>query len=85
MLSKIITKLVGEENTSSISLKNFEKDFNLSEIVDKLVNISTESEVSSLDTEMLKAISSGDTIQINAKYQKIYSYKPFAKLIFCSQ
>jgi putative DNA primase/helicase len=83
VLCKVIEKLVGEENTSSISLSSMNKDFSIAEIVDKLVNISTESEIASLNTEKVKAISSGDSIQINAKFAGVYSYKPFAKLIFC--
>jgi len=84
VLLKVITALVGADNTCNLSLKSFGIPFELAEIVDKRVNISTESEVhgATLRTDKLKAIVAGDSIQINPKNEKPFSHLPITKLIF---
>jgi putative DNA primase/helicase len=54
----------------------------LADIVDKRINIATESNRISIQTEKLKMISAGDSILINAKNEKPFSYTPSAKLVF---
>lgn len=75
--------MLGRDNTSSISLNQFKKDFTASCIVGKKANISSENEAN-FETEKLKAISSGDTITIDVKYKDPYEYRSTCKLIFAS-
>jgi putative DNA primase/helicase len=82
-LLSLIRALLGEKNVSSIALEDFNDKFKLSEIVDKLANIADESNHNiKIETSILKRISSGNIIQIDKKYQQVYSLKPYATLFF---
>ncbi|MDR0678043.1 MAG: DUF5906 domain-containing protein, partial [Holosporaceae bacterium] len=82
-LLSLIRALLGEKNVSSIALEDFNDKFKLSEIVDKLANIADESNHNiKIETSILKRISSGNIIQIDKKYQQIYSSRPYATLFF---
>lgn len=83
VLCDLIMHMLGRENTSSISLNQFKKDFTASCIVGKKANISSENEAN-FETEKLKAISSGDTITVDVKYKDPYEYRSTCKLIFAS-
>lgn len=83
VLCDLIIHMLGRDNTSSISLNQFKKDFTASCIVGKKANISSENEAN-FETEKLKAISSGDTITIDVKYKDPYEYRSTCKLIFAS-
>jgi putative DNA primase/helicase len=84
VLCEIMTALAGGiENVSNVSLKDFGHKFSLSQIADKTLNISTENEMdTNLDTQLLKAITSGEPVQMEEKFQKPFSYKPYVKLVF---
>jgi putative DNA primase/helicase len=84
VLCEIMTALAGGiENVSNVALKDFSHKFALSQIADKTLNISTENEMdSNLDTQLLKAIASGEPIQMEEKFQSPFSYRPYAKLVF---
>lgn len=71
VLAKIVTILVGEENVSSISLSQFSSDFGLQAILGKTVNIASENETKGvpLNTEIFKAMVSGDGMTINRKHR----------------
>jgi putative DNA primase/helicase len=84
VLCEIMTALAGGiENVSNVSLKDFGSKFSLAQIADKTLNISTENETNAnLDTQLLKAISAGEPVQMEEKYQRPFSYKPYVKLVF---
>jgi putative DNA primase/helicase len=84
VLCEIMSALAGGiENVSNVSLKDFGHKFSLSQIADKTLNISTENEMdTNLDTQLLKAITSGEPVQMEEKFQKPFSYKPYVKLVF---
>ena len=84
VLLNLVSALVGKENTTNIPLKSFNNSFELADIVDKKLNVSTENEGTMLNTEKLKMISAGDPILINPKNEKPFSYTPFVKLIFAT-
>jgi putative DNA primase/helicase len=82
-LLSLIRALLGEKNVSNIALEDFNDKFKLSEIVDKLANIADESNHNiKIETSILKRISSGNIIQIDKKYQQVYSSRPYATLFF---
>ncbi len=83
MCSEILTELVGKNNTVNIPLSTFSEKFGLETIINKSLNIANENEVGgALDTGNLKAITSGDTVNICRKYKTSIDYKPTIKLIF---
>lgn len=84
LIAKIIRALVGEDNCSSISLEQFSQQFGLENLIGKTLNIASENELSSkkMNTESIKAIISGDPINIQIKYKTALSYIPICKLLF---
>jgi putative DNA primase/helicase len=84
VLCDIMTELVGGiEKISSVPLEKFTNPFAVAQIKDKTMNISTENEVKKLtNTQLIKAITSGDPIQVEEKFKNPLTYRPTAKLIF---
>ena len=81
--AEILTKIVGKKNVSNIQLSNFSEKFGIEGIVGMTLNIANENEVGSIkSTENLKAIISGDSINISRKFKKAINYKPTVKLVF---
>ncbi|MCL2579558.1 MAG: phage/plasmid primase, P4 family [Oscillospiraceae bacterium] len=84
VLVDIMVALVGEGYVSTVALKDLSRNFSLAQIVDKVLNIATENELNKpLDTQNIKALASGDLIQIEPKGQPPFNYRPFVKLLFC--
>ncbi|MEK5507342.1 phage/plasmid primase, P4 family [Paenibacillus sp. FSL P4-0113] len=86
VLVHVLKGLIGERNTSALSLNDLEKPFARSEMINKLVNITTENEVGSkgIETSYLKAIASGDPVRIEEKFKQGYMQELFCKLIFAT-
>lgn len=81
--SEILTEIVGINNVSNIQLSKFSERFGIEGIVNKSLNIANENELgSAISTENLKAIISGDTINISRKFKQAINYKSTIKLIF---
>lgn len=85
VLCDVFYELAGGVNhVSSRSLKKLESQFGPVQIVNKTLNISAENELKeSLDTEIVKAITSGSPITVEEKHEPAYTYRPFVKLVFC--
>ncbi|MGB7605892.1 MAG: phage/plasmid primase, P4 family [Lutisporaceae bacterium] len=83
VLLKLIAELVGKENISSVSFADLNKSFARADLMNKTVNIVTESEVSgkSFDTEYFKAIVTGDPIRVEIKFGPSMSYSPICKIM----
>ncbi len=58
---------------SSVTLNNLNAKFTRAQFYGKVVNISTENETSNFNSEALKAITSGDPIQIENKYERLFT------------
>jgi len=84
LIANILIALVGMNNVSTIPLKQFSEQFGLEGLIGKALNIATENEVShmKMNTESLKAIISGDPINIQRKYKTSVRYTPTCKLLF---
>lgn len=80
----LLTSLLTESNVSNIALIDIgASQFRLAEIVGKYANIGDDIESTAiLNTASLKKIVTGDTIIVEPKHLKPYSYKPHAKLFF---
>lgn len=83
VLAKILELLVGKQNTCSLTLADLDKSFTRSEIVDKLLLLSTENEMGfkGLNTEQFKSIVAGDSIRAERKHQQGFTFEPFCKLV----
>jgi putative DNA primase/helicase len=82
ILIKILRKIVGPQNCSSISFRDLEDQFHRSSLYNKLLNISTEVGSKALESEYFKAISTGDPISAAFKHQNVFEFLPYCKLIF---
>ena len=83
VLCSILHRLAGgDANVSSVTLSNLNAKFTRAQLYGKVVNISTENENSNFNSEALKSITSGDLIQIENKYEKPFTAKLTAKLVF---
>ena len=84
LFCNVAIALCGEENTSSISLRKLSQQFAKAALVDKLLNVSTENEMTgdSLNTEDIKAISAGDLITVERKYHDPYQTRLHVKLLY---
>jgi len=81
--SDILTTIVGVDNVSNIQLSKFSERFGIEGIVGKALNIANENELGgAISTESLKALISGDTINISRKFKQAINYKSTVKLIF---
>ena len=82
--TKMVTMLVGgEEYVSSVTLSKLNDKFARAQLQGAAVNISTENEIRQFSTETVKALSSGDLVQIEHKQQDATSQVITAKLVFC--
>ncbi|MEK4153642.1 phage/plasmid primase, P4 family [Paenibacillus sp. FSL R10-2779] len=83
VFADVLGMLVGSENTCALTLSDLDKPFARSELVDKLLILSTENEMDSrgLNTQFLKAIVSGDSIRVERKHEQGFTYRPFCKLV----
>ncbi|MBR2208319.1 MAG: hypothetical protein IJ859_05855 [Synergistaceae bacterium] len=80
---KILTKLAGGEKfVSNVTLGDLNKKFARRQLCDAVVNIATENEVKLFNTETIKALTSGDSVQIEGKFERAFSAVITAKQIF---
>lgn len=85
LLAEVLMNLVGKSNTSAVPLNELDNPFARYELVDKLLNLATENELSErgLNTTFFKSIVSGDAIQVEKKFEQSFMYQPICKLVFC--
>lgn len=84
VLADILVSLIGSQNVSSVSLGELENPFARLDLVDKLLNLSTENEVgrAGFNTGYFKKIVGGDDIRVEIKGGASFIYKPFSKQVF---
>lgn len=79
----VICLLIGLLNVSTLSLKDFERPFARYELINKTLNIITESEMNgeAFNTQFFKAIVSGDYISAEKKHGDTVTFKPCVKIL----
>lgn len=85
VILKLIQKLIGEQHVSNVPLSAFSKDFNVSEMYDKAINISGEVPSGALPSRALdvfKGITGLDRLQLNKKFGQPVSVMFDTKLLF---
>jgi putative DNA primase/helicase len=81
--SKVLSKIVGEENTSNIDLNTLNKQFGLTGIIGKKLNIIDEISGNYFESDVIKKIISGQRMSADIKYQKLPTeFDPIAKVVF---
>jgi putative DNA primase/helicase len=80
----LLADFLGRENTCSLSLHKIESDkFAAARLVGKLANICPDLPTAALSgTSMFKALTGGDQINAERKYQPSFEFRPFARLVF---
>ncbi len=74
VMASVIKALIGSENISSTPLKVLGKEFGCEDLINKQVNLTTESDRNELvGTSVWKAIVSNDSVSINPKGRKRYT------------
>ncbi|SED13073.1 DNA primase family protein [Paenibacillus sp. GP183] len=83
-LIEVAEHLCGKANVSHVPMNDLSQSFARAELVGKLLNVSSENEFSEkgLNTEYIKLLAAGDTIRVENKHEKGFSYKPTCKLMF---
>jgi putative DNA primase/helicase len=83
VLMNVLFSVLGNSAISTIPLSDFEYRFGLKNIMDKMLNIISESDVSLIsDGSKLKLLASGEPITVNQKHMDAIEIEPKAKLIF---
>lgn len=80
---KVLAAILGEENISSLDLKNLGDRFSKASLHSKLANIGDDiSDEFIPDASLFKKITDGGRIQAERKGQDPFEFNPFVKLIF---
>lgn len=80
---KMIRKLVGSENTSSLDLKELDQRFKTAELFGKLVNIGDDIDKAYIkSTSVLKKLATGEALNVERKGKDPFDFTNYAKLIF---
>lgn len=79
----MITAMLGEENVTTIDLKNVSEKFTNAELFGKLANLGDDiGEGFIEDSSEFKKFVSGDSVQVQFKGEKPFFFKNYAKFIF---
>jgi putative DNA primase/helicase len=80
----LLQTFLGRENVSALSLHRLEADkFAASRLVGKLANIGTDLPTAALaSTSMFKALTGGDSITAERKFEASFEFTPFVRLLF---
>jgi len=80
---KIIRKLAGSENVSSLDLKELDQRFKTAELFGKLVNIGDDISKGYIkESSIFKKLATGETINVERKGKDPFDFTNYAKLIF---
>lgn len=80
----LLESILGEVNVSAVTLGALDDQFQRVQIKDKLLNVSTEVEGGLLQSNMFKALVSGDPVQASYKNKDGFRFRPVAKHIFAA-
>ena len=82
-LLRIWEQLVGKENISSVTLGNLQNEFHRVTLQGKLLNITAELNPSTVEqSDYVKRIITGDLIDGSHKGCPVFTFRPFARLVF---
>lgn len=83
LLLRMMQALVGNENTSSVSLQALTEQFNVSSLHHKLLNAGDDIPLKSVDdASNFKKLSTGEPVLAAFKGQDVFAFSNYAKLVF---
>ncbi|WMM14422.1 DNA primase family protein [Staphylococcus saprophyticus] len=83
LLLRMMQALVGNENTSSVSLQALTEQFNVSSLHHKLLNAGDDIPLKSVDdASNFKKLSTGEPVLAAYKGQDVFAFSNYAKLVF---
>lgn len=81
----MVISLLGDSNISSLSLKELNHNFKLSEITSKMANIGDDiSDEYLTDSSIFKKLVTGEEITVDKKNEQPYKIRNYAKMIFAA-
>lgn len=81
----MVISLLGDNNVSSLSLKELNHNFKLSEITSKMANIGDDiSDEYLTDSSIFKKLVTGEEITVDKKNEQPYKIRNYAKMIFAA-
>lgn len=82
-LLDVVRNVIGPKNIANLQLTDFNKEFGIEALFNKLVNLGDDISGSKLvDSDIFKKATSGDWINVDRKHKSALVFKPFAKIIF---
>lgn len=80
----LLQEFIGRDNCSALSLHKIESDkFAAARLCGRLANICPDLPTAALSgTSMFKALTGGDTINAERKFESSFEFRPFARLVF---
>lgn len=83
-LLEVLTQILGTNNTSHISLNKLVEDqYSLAHLYRKYANIFADNPAKAIkDDSVIKALTGGDRLTANPKFERQFTFKNYAKLIF---
>lgn len=79
--ARILRKMVGSENTSSVSMVDVENMFYRANLKDKWLNISVLENPQDLECAYFKVVVTGDPVSASFKYKDPFEFSPSCKLV----
>lgn len=81
----MLISLLGDENVSSLSLKELNHNFKLAEITSKMANIGDDiSDEHMTDSSIFKKLVTGEEITVDKKNEQPYKIRNYAKMVFAA-
>ncbi len=83
LLADILVAIVGASNTSHVQLANLSEKFGMESMIGKTLNLASENESKGgINTEAIKAIVSGDVLNVTRKFKADLAVRQTTKLVF---
>ncbi len=79
---KILRQLVGKQNCSSVGFEDLDDQFHRSALKDKLLNVATEVGSKALESNLLKALVTGDEVRAAFKHKDGFDLESYCKFAF---
>ncbi len=81
---KVLRSLVGKQNCASVGFEDLDDQFHRSALKDKLLNTATEVGSKALESNLLKALVTGDEVRAAFKHKDGFDLESYCKFVFSS-
>ena len=80
----VLRALVGPQNCSAVSMSGLDDQFQRAALFGKILNVATEITTDAIQSEMFKAVVTGDPIQASFKHKDSFEFVPYCKLVYAT-